>query len=157
MARLLRARGRDERGVALVTALVITFTVFAIGGIWTSLATHQYTASARERLKEQARNVAEAGANEAMSRLSSNPGYTGSSVAALSRATGEYEVTVGRPPSSTDPNDTRRLIVSTGYAPTKANPLRVARRVEQQVDLISTGGFRYALFTAPAGWRGPTT
>ena len=154
MARLLKGRGGDERGVALITAMVITLAVFAIGGIWTSLATHQYSASARERLKEQARNVAEAGANEAMSRLSANPGYTGSAVAALPGGTGEYEVTVSKPPAPDDPNDTRRLIVSTGYAPTKANPLRVARRVEQQVDLISTGGFRYALFTAPGGVAG---
>jgi cytoskeletal protein CcmA (bactofilin family) len=154
MARLLKVRGSDERGVALVTAMVITLAVLAIGGIWTSLATHQYTASARERQREQARNAAEAGVNEAMSRLSANAGYTGAALVALPRGTGEYEMTVGRPPLSSDPNDTRRLIVSTGYAPTKANPLGVARRVEQQVDLISTGGFHFALFTAPGGVAG---
>ena len=158
MAGLLRSRapwrGADEQGVSLVTAMVITLAVFAIGGVWTGLATHQYSQSARERQREQARNAAEAGANQAMSRLSADSGYTGSTLAVLPQGTGEYEVTVGPPPSSTDPDDTRRYIVSTGYAPTKAAPHRVARRVEQQVDLISTSDFRFALFTAPGGVAG---
>ncbi len=145
-----RSRGADERGVSLVVAMVITLAVFAIGGIWTGLAAHQYTQSARDRQREQARNAAEAGANAAMSRLSADAGYTGgSTLAALPGATGEYEVSVNR--LSTDPNDNRRYIVSTGYAPAKAANQRVARRLEQQVDLISTSGFRYALFTAPGG------
>ena len=156
MARLLRARARsrwvDERGVSLVTAMVITLAVFAIGGIWTGLATHQYAGSARERQREQARNAAEAGVNEAMSRLSAHAGYTGSTRAVLPGGTGEYEVSVTL--LSADPNDNRRYIVSTGYAPGKASRNRVARRLEQQVDLISTSGFRFALFAAPGGVAG---
>ena len=101
MAGLLRGGPRwgDERGVSLVTALVITLAVFAIGGVWTGLAVHQYSQSARERQREQARNAAEAGANQAMSRLSADAGYTGSALAVLARGTGEYEVTVGPPRS----------------------------------------------------------
>jgi cytoskeletal protein CcmA (bactofilin family) len=57
-------------------------------------------------------------------------------------------------PDDSDLNDARRRIVSTGYAPTKASAGRVARRIEQQVDLISTSDFRYALFTAPGGVAG---
>ena len=156
MARLLTARARsrsaDECGVSLVVAMVITLAVFAIGGIWTGLATHQYTQSARDRQREQARNAAEAGANEAMSRLSADAGYTGSTLAVLPGGTGEYEVSVTV--LSADPNDNRRYIVSTGYAPAKIATNRVARRLEQQVDLISTSGFRYALFTAPGGISG---
>jgi cytoskeletal protein CcmA (bactofilin family) len=159
MAGLLRGRARrwlaDEQGVSLVVAMTITLAVFAIGGIWTGLATHQFAQSGRERQRDQARNAAEAGVNAAMSRLSSDPGYTGgSTLAVLPRGTGEYEVTVGLPPGSTDANDSRRYIVSTGYAPAKANPQRVARRAEQQVDLISTDSFRFALFTAPGGIAG---
>jgi len=157
MARLLRARagrlGADERGVSLVVAMTFTLAVFAIGGIWTGLATHQFAQSGRERQRDQARNAAEAGANTAMSRLSADAGYSGSALAALP-GTGEYEVTVGLPPLSSDPYDTRRLIVSTGYAPAKSASLRVARRVEQQVDLVSTSGFRYALFSSPGGIAG---
>ena len=156
MARLLRRaappRPADERGVAMVTALVITLAVFSIGGVWTGLATHQVGQSARERQREQARNAAEAGINAAMGGLSADAGYTGSPLVALAGRTGEYETTVT--PLSSDPNDNRRYIVSTGYAPAKGAAGRVARRLEQQVDLISTSGFRYALFTAPGGVAG---
>jgi cytoskeletal protein CcmA (bactofilin family) len=155
MAGLLTGRARrrwaGERGVSLVTAMVITLTVFAIGGIWTSLATHQYTASARDRQREQARNAAEAGVNQAMSRLSGDAGYTVTALVTLPGGTGQYEVSVTTPPSA---DLRRRRIVSTGYAPAKAAPQRVARRLEQQVDLISTSEFRYALFTAPGGIAG---
>ncbi|MGH8973704.1 MAG: hypothetical protein ACRD0C_10935 [Acidimicrobiia bacterium] len=142
----------DERGVSLITALVITLAVFGLGGVWTGLATHQVGQSARERLREQARSTAEAGLNVAMSGLSADAGYTGSALTALPGGTGEYEVTVT--PLSSDPNDNRRYILATGYAPAKAAPRRVARRLEQQVDLIPTSGFRYALLTSPGGIAG---
>lgn len=142
----------DERGVSLITALVITLAVFALGGVWTGLATHQVGQSARERLRDQARNSAEAGLNVAMSGLSADAGYTGSGLTALPGGTGEYEVAVT--PLSSDPNDSRRDILSTGYAPAKAAPRRVARRLEQQIDLIPTSGFRYALLTSPGGIAG---
>ena len=145
-------RATGEEGVSLLTAMIIALTVFAIGGIWTSLATHQYSQSGRERQRDQARNAAEAGINEAMSRLSADGGYNTSALAALPGGVGEYEFSVTRP--SPDPKDARRRIVSTGYAPTKATAGRVTRQVEQQVDLISTNDFRYALFTAPGGVAG---
>ena len=156
MAGLLRRpaprRGTGEQGVSLLTAMVITLTVFAIGGIWTSLATHQYGQSAQERRRDQARNAAEAGINEAMSRLTVDDDYGTTALSALPGGTGEYEVTVA--PLTADPTDIRRYIVSTGYAPTKAAAQRVTRRLEQQVDLITTSEFRYALFTAPGGIAG---
>ena len=71
-------RATDERGVSLVTAMVITLTVFAIGGIWITLATHQYSASARERQRQQALSAAEAGLNQAMSGLSADAGLDSS-------------------------------------------------------------------------------
>ncbi len=156
MAGLLKrpapGRGTGEEGVSLLVAMMIALTVFAIGGIWTSLATHQYSQSARERWRDQARNAAEAGINEAMSRLSADGAPSTSALAALPGGAGEYEVSVTR--LTSDPNDTRRFIVSTGYAPTKATAGRVTRRVEQQVDLIATNDFNYALFTAPGGIAG---
>ena len=85
-------RGTGEEGVSLLTAMMIALTVFAIGAIWTSLATHQYGQSARERQRDQARNAAEAGINEAMSRLSADGGYSTSALAALPGGAGEYEV-----------------------------------------------------------------
>lgn len=158
MAKLLtdrparRCLRSDERGVSLAVAMVITLAVFSIGGLWTGLATHQFGQSARARFVEQARNAAEAGINAAMSALSVDAGHAGSGPMTLPGGTGEYEVRVVV--VSSDPADNRRLIDSTGYAPGKAAPRRVARRIQQQVQLISTSGFRYALFTAPGGIAG---
>jgi hypothetical protein len=44
--------------------------------------------------------------------------------------------------------------VGKGYAPTKAHPNRVARRLEQQIELVPASGFRHALFTSPGGITG---
>jgi cytoskeletal protein CcmA (bactofilin family) len=85
-----------------------------------------------------------------MSRLSANASF--SSLATTAMPGAEFEVSVL--PVSVDPADTRRYIVAKGYAPTKASPRRIARRLEQQVDLLATDGFRYALFTAPGGIAG---
>ena len=149
MARLLIGRRRRDReeGVSLVTAMVITLAVFSIGGVWVGVATHEFTQSDRDRRREQARNAAEAGINRAMSGLSVDAAYPGSTLAALPGGAGEYEVAVST--VTLDPADNRRRIVATGYAPSRNAPRRLARRLEQQVDIIGTGGgFRYALFAA---------
>jgi hypothetical protein len=154
MARLLSSLlrrsasgGGRESGMAMVLSITVTFVVFAIGAVWLGIGTHQVTITGRDKLREQARNVAEAGLNVAMSRLSADATFTSLGVTAI--AGGEFEVTVL--PVSLDPTDTRRYIISKGYAPTKAHPKRVARRLEQQVALSPTDGFRYALFTYPGG------
>lgn len=151
MARLLSGeRFGSESGMALVMSLSVTFVVFALGAVWIGVGTHQVTITGRDKLREQARNVAEAGLNAAMSRLSADPSFTGLGVTAING--GEFEVSVL--PVSVDPSDTRRYIVAKGYAPTKAHRRRVARRLEQQVDLVPTDGFRYALFSSPGGISG---
>ncbi|HEV7864801.1 MAG TPA: polymer-forming cytoskeletal protein [Acidimicrobiia bacterium] len=154
MARLLSrglARGQDpEGGMALVLSLSVAFVVFALGAVWIGIGTHQVGITGRDALRERARNAAEAGLNAAMSRLSADPSFTTLAITGLPGA--EFEVSVL--PVSIDPSDTRRYIVAKGYSPTKASPRRVARRLEQQVDLIATDGFRYALFTAPGGIAG---
>jgi cytoskeletal protein CcmA (bactofilin family) len=153
MARLLSrlGRGQDpEGGMALVLSLSVAFVVFALGAIWIGIGTHQVGITGRDALREKARNAAEAGLNAAMSRLSADPAFSTLTTTAMSGA--EFEVSVL--PVSIDPADTRRYIVAKGYAPTKASPRRVARRLEQQVDLMATDGFRYALFTAPGGIAG---
>jgi hypothetical protein len=151
IARRLQRRsasgGGPEGGMALVMSLSVAFIVFALGAVWIGIGTHQVTITGRDKLREQARNVAEAGLNAAMSRLSGNSSFTGLGLTAMTG--GEFEVSVL--PVSVDPNDTRRYIVAKGFAPTKAHPKRVARRLEQQVTLVATGGFHYALFTYPGG------
>ena len=142
--------GDPQSGMAMVLSMSVAFVVFTLGAVWIGLGTHQITATGREKLREQARNVAEAGLNVAMSRLTADATFNGVGLTAM--AGGEFEVTVL--PVSLDPDDTRRYIVSKGYAPTKANPNRQARRLEQQVELTFNDGFRYALFSSPGGITG---
>jgi cytoskeletal protein CcmA (bactofilin family) len=157
MARLLRAfqrrsatAGGPEGGMALVLSLSVAFVVFALGAVWIGVGTHQVTITGRDKLRDQARSAAEAGLNAAMSGLSADASFTGFGVTPV--AGGEFEVSVL--PVSVDPSDPRRYLVSKGYAPSKASPRRVARRLEQQVELIPTDGFRYALFSSPGGIAG---
>ena len=155
MAQLLRcrrlpARFRSEDGMALVMSMSVAFFVFALGAVWLGIGTHQVTITGRDNLRDQARSAAEAGLNAAMSGLSADAGYTGAGVTSI--AGGEFEVSVL--PVSVDPDDPRRYIVARGYAPTKVHAQRVARRLEQQVELIPTDGFRYALFSSPGGITG---
>ena len=158
MARLLRrlhqrsvsGAGGAEAGMALVLSMTVTFLVFAIGAFWLGEGTHQVTVTGRDKLRDQARNVAEAGLNAAMSGLSANSDFTGLGVTPVPG--GEFEVSVLA--VSVDPNDGRRYLVAKGYAPSKSSPTAVARRLEQQVELLPSTGFRYALFSSPGGIAG---
>jgi cytoskeletal protein CcmA (bactofilin family) len=152
MAHLLRGAARrvtrDEHGITMLTAMLVSLTVFVVAGTWTSVAYHQIDGSAQDRRREQALNAAEAGINLAMSHLTADPSYTGAATATLNDTTGQYEMTVSAV-NPNDPNDTGRYIVSKGYSPSKTATRRVGRQLEQQVDLIATDGFRYALFSSP--------
>jgi len=136
--------------MAMVLSISVAFVVFAIGAVWLGIGTHQVTITGRDNLRDQARNVAEGGINAAMSRLSADASVTDIGLTALDG--GEFEATIL--PVSVDPSDARRYIVARGYAPSKAHPNRVARRLEQQVELVPTDGFRYALFSSPGGISG---
>lgn len=150
MAQLLRRRFGSEDGMALVLSISVAFVVFALGAVWIGLGSHQVSITGRDNLRDQARNVAEAGLNAGMSGLSADASFTGFSLTAMTG--GEFEVSVL--PVSLDPSDPRRYLVAKGYAPSKAHPRRVARRLEQQVELLPTDGFHYALFSSPGGITG---
>lgn len=158
MARLpeldsLKRRAASESGMAMVLSMSVAFVVFTLGAVWIGLGTHQINATGREKLREQARNVAEAGLNAGMSRLSADAAATGITLTAMDG--GEFEVSIYPVVDPLiDPTDPRRYIVSKGYAPKKAHPNRQARRLEQQVELVPTDGFRYALFSYPGGITG---
>lgn len=148
MARVhLIGRARDdERGVGIVVVLMIAFTVFALGAVWTTFGVHQVEASGQERLREQARNAAEAGVSWAMSQLAGNRDYTGTTAPlSLNNNTGQFEVKVE--PNGFDQNS--RYLIARGYAPSKTSPRRVARQLEQIVDLVPLDGFQYGLFSYP--------
>jgi cytoskeletal protein CcmA (bactofilin family) len=142
--------GGPESGMAMVLAMSVAFVVFTLGAVWIGLGTHQITSTGREKLREQARNVAEAGLNAAMSRLSADSSVTAIGLTSING--GEFEVTIFNCFNEVD--DPCRYIDSRGYAPTKANPNRQARRLQQQVELVYNNGFRYALFSSPGGITG---
>jgi len=146
----LWSRRRDERGMTIVLALVVCMVVFTLGATWVGISMHQVNGSGRDKLRETARNAAEAGLNEAMSRLSADSSWTGETGRTLPGS--EFEVSVL--PTSSDPDDPGRYITAKGYAPSKASPLRVAKRLEQQIQLLPTSSFSYALFSAPGGLSG---
>jgi cytoskeletal protein CcmA (bactofilin family) len=150
VARLLKRRFASDDGMALIMSISVAFVVFALGAVWIGLGAHQVTVTGRDKLREQARNVAEAGLNAGMSGLSADASFTGIGLTPITG--GEFEVSVL--PVTLDPDDPRRYLVAKGYAPTKAHPRRIARRLEQQVELLPSDGFRYALFSSPGGITG---
>ena len=165
MGHLLTVR-RDERGVAMVTALMVVLVVFATGALWMQQSVHNTQQSGLERAREQALAAAEAGLNRMMSQLSTNANdctnsFTGSPAAPLTGTIsggGEYEVAF---PQTGDTQyldcsngaEFRRYIIARGYAPSKASAV-ARRQVEQQIDLVGTDGFKYALFAASGGVTG---
>ena len=141
--------GGPESGLAMVLSMSVAFVVFTLGAVWIGLGTHQLTATGREKLREQARNAAEAGLNVAMSRLAADATVTQIDLTAI--AGGEFEVTIFECFTDEDPC---RYLDARGYAPSKANPNRQERRLQQQVELTYNDGFRYALFSSPGGITG---
>ncbi|MGH2684497.1 MAG: hypothetical protein ACRDJP_03415 [Actinomycetota bacterium] len=143
-------RRRDEQGMTIILSVMVCFVVFAIGSVWIGISMHQLNGSGREKLRETARNAAEAGLHAAMSRLSADPFWAGETAQQLPGA--EFEVSVIA--TSPNPDDPIRYIVAKGYAPSKTSPQRAAKRLEQQIQLIPTNSFRYALFSSPGGVSG---
>lgn len=158
MAGLLRVR-RDERGVGMVTALMVTLIVFATGAMWAQQAVHQTEGSGVERSREQALAAAEAGLNAAMARIAQNSTCPTAAVTGTLPGVGEWEYSF--PPvghanyvDCTNANEYRRYIIAKGWSPSKTAPRQQKRQLEQQVDLVATDGFRYALFASSGGISG---
>lgn len=141
--RLVR-RARAEDGVGVPTALLVAVTVFLLGATWTQLGLHSASISTHDKGREQALNAAEAGLNQAMSRLTLDKDYAGES-GTLPGGVGEFETTVA-PVDPTNPDDMRRLITADGYSPSKVAERPVERRMEAQVDVEEADGFDYAAF-----------
>ncbi|MDQ4004831.1 MAG: pilus assembly PilX N-terminal domain-containing protein, partial [Actinomycetota bacterium] len=70
-ARYLRARLQDERGVAIITALLISMIVVTLGATSVALAVHNSEASSFDRRRVQSIAAAEAGVNFYFSHLQS--------------------------------------------------------------------------------------
>lgn len=135
----------DERGIGVPTALFVGLTVFALGGLWAQIGIHDVQLSAYERGREQAVNAAEAGINMAMNQLTTDASYaSGSGV--LAASAGEFDVTVEAIDTG-NPDDIRRKIVATGYAPDRDSESHSVRKLEAEVAVNPTDGFDFALFS----------
>jgi hypothetical protein len=151
---------RDERGIGVITALIVTLIVFATGAMWTQQAVHQVEGSGTERGREQALAAAEAGLNAAMSRLAQDRTCpAGQTWQGTLPGVGDWEYTfpaVGdaRYVDCSNANEFRRYVIAKGWAPSKTAPRQQKRQLEQQIDLVATDGFRYALFASAGGISG---
>jgi hypothetical protein len=120
--------------------------------MWVQTSIHQVESSGEERAREQALVAAEAALNAAMSRLAQNTTCPATVTSGTLAGVGEWEYFFPQAGDSryidcTNASETRRYIIARGYAPSKANPEN-RRQLEQQIDLVATDGFRYALFAS---------
>jgi hypothetical protein len=150
---------RDERGIGIVTALMVTLIVFATGAMWAQQAVHQTEGSGVERSREQALAAAEAGLNAAMAKLAQNSACPTTPVTGTIPGVGEWEYSfpgVGHPDyvNCADPDEYRRYVIAKGYAPSKTAARKQQRQLEQQIDLVATDGFKYALFASSGSITG---
>lgn len=90
---------RNEHGIAMVTAILVSTIVVLLGLVAISLATHSTTASAQERSRTQAVHAAEAGINQVVSRIQKSAPETLATTCTVtgevsSNLTSEYSTTV---------------------------------------------------------------
>ena len=82
------SRWRDERGVALVVALLVTFVVMLLGTAVISMAIHNSEQSGFDRKRLQSVSAAEAGLNAAYQHITAPPGGLGGMKATLTDTVG---------------------------------------------------------------------
>jgi len=81
-------RFREERGIAMVMALLVAFVVLLLGTAVLSMAVHNSEQSGMDRKRVQSVSAAEAGLNEAYSYLTSPPGGIGAMSSTLTGTIG---------------------------------------------------------------------
>lgn len=153
----MRAVHRDERGIAMITALLITVIVFVLASVAVGLAVYNNNQSARDRARLQTIDAAEAGINQATRTLG------GSTLAALPcTITGQldanppvrYQVTVSYyasyPPSGTPmtcPPTAAPAAATFSSLGTSTGSSQAPRKLVSQVRLTPRyGGFDTAIF-----------
>lgn len=140
----LRGGCPDERGVSLITAMFVSFVMMALVALMFTQVIHSNQSTGLDRQRTTVFHVAEAGVDQAISQLATNPAYAGTGVTpvqvtANGTAVGSFTTTV------TDPGPgitSDRVIRSTGVLASGAT-----RTVKASVRLAPLGGFDYALFS----------
>ncbi len=170
MRKLIQQLRSEEQGIGIITALSVSFIVFALGATWYSLAVHELDEVSFDRNRTQALNVAEAGAKEAMALLTydvdnwrtdaQSAGFTSSGILAggvcdvqtletvaegVVEGQGEYWVAV------TKVDNLKYHVEAWGWAPSRASTKGVAKKVLLDVELVPLGGFTNALFASKGG------
>jgi hypothetical protein len=130
----------DEGGYALAVTVMVTFSmlILALGTVTSGIRLD--AASARDSRWNLALQVAEAGVDHALFELTSSTSYTGTGSSTVTVPGGQAEMTV------TTPQKGWRVIVSTGYVPSKGAPRAVKRRI--RVTYGPYPSFKYALFSS---------
>jgi len=175
--RPLAMRLKDEEGVAMITAILVSVIVVALSSVAIQLALHNVGSSAYDRKRVQAVSAAEAGIDATMEQIQTaqaQPDGTlnlpcsyvpGSALAfqstpvSLQMAPGaQYQVAVGY----VDQNGTglsctsvqsgaitpsSSYITSTGVATATSSSIAVSRTLYTQVTLVPNTGFTQALFS----------
>ncbi|MDP8957773.1 MAG: hypothetical protein M3N51_00900 [Actinomycetota bacterium] len=162
-----------EEGIGVVTALVVAFIVFTLGGSWYALSIHELEQVSFDRHRTRALHTADGGVREAMYLLGNvqsvrdsatgtnvyTSGITGgvcdlvgllTSVDGGTETFGEYWLRISDSTPS-DPDDHRYFIESWAWAPRHDARQASAKKVEQEVTLIPRWGFTFGLFGASAG------
>ncbi len=141
MNRILRSilSRRDERGMALVTVIMVSF----IGAMFTLsmmfVAFHDQTSSARNRSWGQALHVAESGVHQAIAYLQNTSGVVPSGTVSATTAEGTYQYRI------TALTRNRYQIDAVGSVGT-ATSTQASRRL--RVTMAPPVSFRYALFSS---------
>ena len=143
LADRLRNRGHDqasEGGYALAVTVMVSFAmlILCLGTVTSGLRLD--AASARDSRWNLALQVAEAGIDNSLFELTASGTYAGTAGTAVATPGGEFETTV------TTPKPGWRVIVSTGYVPSKTAANAVKRRIRATYGPYPS--FKYALFSS---------
>ncbi len=132
-----RPLASEERGVALVTALLIMGILLLLGTAFLTISSTETQIAINERNAVQAFFLAEAGVNKAISQLNADSEYPGETDTSLGPGTFTVKVTAGA-------GSNQKVIEAIGYVPNSTSSTRTLRTVKLTVERSSV--FRYGLF-----------
>ncbi len=167
---LRRLAPRDD-GVGVVTALMVSFIVFALAAVWYRVSVHELDEVAFDRHRTASLHVADAGVRQAMYELGKtvldqDPFWEGTGLSGPSTCNPPVQLTtrvdgvdeeMGRywvqvtDATPADPLDHRYFIESWGWAPSIEARQASLKKVEQEVEVTVRESFVFALFAGSGG------
>jgi Tfp pilus assembly protein PilX/cytoskeletal protein CcmA (bactofilin family) len=157
MFRNLMRRLEDERGIALITALLVSMIVVTLGATAVTLSLHNSEQSAFDRRRVESISAAEAGINYYFSHLQSGPPSTfecNISKTLQATPTAQFDASVTFyaedgdvlpcPPTTEDPSSARIESVGTS---TSDNPSRTMQAYVNLIPVLGTPFGEFAVFS----------